>query len=104
MNDTATMTASIAQIISAGGGVAFAWLVYRLLDRFLENQAKRDEAHAAERRELHEAAATERAAMLKFMGTLEERTRDDRRERIRTSPFGVPARRRTHSDTEAEEE
>lgn len=113
MSDAATTTASIAQIISAGGVVAFAYLVARLLDRFLEAQVKRDEAHAEERRELQETASKERAAMLRFMGVLEERSRvaddDRRRGRARTSPFGVPlepvlGRRRSHPDTEIETE
>lgn len=108
MNDTtATTVTAFAQLVSAGGGVAFAWLVYRLLDRFLEQQSKRDEAHALQLKTRDEDAAEERAAIFKFMGVLEERSRVDsderRRERVRTSPFGVP-RRRTHSDTQAEEE
>lgn len=111
--DTATSVSAIAQLVSAGGILAFAVLTLRLLDRFLAAQAKRDEARDLAQQKRDETAAEERAAMFRFMGVLEERSRveadERRRERVRTNPYGVPSttatggRRRTHSDTETEE-
>lgn len=105
MNDAVNTASLVTQIISSGGLGIFAYLVYRLLDRHFNEQAKRDATHAEERRELLETASKERAAMLRFMGVLEERSRvasDDRRVRARTSPFGVPRQRPHDTDTEEE--
>lgn len=109
MNDAVNTASLVTQIVSTGGLGIFAYLVYRLLERFLDAQAKRDEAATMAAAKRDEAQAARDATISRFMGLMEERTRhleidDEPRRRVRTSPFGMPTRRRSPADTEAEDE
>lgn len=54
---------------------AFSWLVYRLLERTFRSQAKREEAFEQAARDRSVEQAARDAALINFMGMLEERTR-----------------------------